>query len=200
MQNDAVVFGTLDGQVSMLERAQGDEIWKRDLQAPVTSSLAFLGDELVVGTRGSVLAGLHPATGATKWRLGFWGSWVESTPVTCGDGLACVGSSDLRRVLCFDPRDGRIVWRTDVFGWSWGRPLVHGDTIYVATGGVSPYDIRHVASLTALERKTGKIRWRSPVPRPPRSLHWGYASGAALDGDTLVIGGLDGTLQGLPGS
>ncbi len=196
IQGDLVALGTLDGWVMALDRASGNERWRRDVKGAVTSGLAFIGDRLVIGTRGSLLAALDPATGETRWKQSFWGSWVESTAVAGDDGLAYVGSSDLRRVTAFDPVDGRIAWRTDVFGWSWGAPLLTPRSVIVATSGVSPYEIRHVAALAALDRRTGKLRWRWPVREPPGAMYWGFAAGAALDGDTLVVGGLDGTLYG----
>ncbi|MBK7972845.1 MAG: PQQ-binding-like beta-propeller repeat protein [Deltaproteobacteria bacterium] len=200
IQGDRVVLGTLDGWVIALARADGHELWRRDVKGAVTSDLVLLGDALIVGTRGSVLAALDPATGETRWKQSFWGSWVESTPTRPDGEIAYVGSSDLRRVIAFDPSDGRFAWRTDVFGWSWGAPVVTARSVYVATAGVEPYEIRHVASFTALDRATGKIRWRWPAPKPSGAMLWGFAAGAVLDGDTLVVGGLDGTLYAFPAS
>lgn len=194
---DHIVFGTLDGELACVERATGRDVWRKDAAGAVTSTPTLLGDRLVVGTRGSVLAGLDVATGEPRWRIGFWGSWVESSPVELGDGLAVVGSSDLRRVLAFDPRDGRAVWRADVFGWSWGRPVVREDVVIVATAGVAPYSIRHVAALTGLDRRTGKLLWRRPLARPEGAFCWGYAGGGVLAGDRFVVADLSGVLRAL---
>ena len=65
-----------------------------------------------------------------------------------------IGASDLRRVSAIDIRDGNVLWRTDVFGWTWGTPLVTADRIYVGAAGGKPYFIDHVASFTVLDRKT----------------------------------------------
>ncbi len=118
-----VVFGTWGGELRMVERASGREVWVKDLKAPVTSAPAMIGERLVVGTRGSALIALNPQTGERLWATSFWGSWVESTAVSGDDGLGYIGSSDLRRVTSFDPRDGRILWRTDVYGAPWGKPF-----------------------------------------------------------------------------
>lgn len=201
LDGERVVLGTMDegggGRVRALDRASGSEVWSRDVKGAVTSAPALLGDAIVIGTRGSLLAAVERATGATRWRQGWWGSWVESTPVAAGE-LAIVGSSDARRVTCFDPKNGDVAWRADVFGWSWGSPVVTKDAVYVATGAVAPYLIRHAAALVALERASGKLRWYRPVARPEGRYHWGYAAGFALDGETLVIGGLDGMLRAFP--
>jgi hypothetical protein len=88
-----------------------------------------------------------------------------------------------------------MVWRTDVYGWNWGPPTVTDTMIYVGVAGGSPYFIRHVPSLTALDRATGKIVWRWIPPASP-AFQSGFPAGPAIDGNTLVIGALDGTLYG----
>ncbi len=57
---------------------------------------------------------------------------------------------------------------------------------------------RRGAAFAALDRANGKIRWRWPITQPPGALHWGFAAGAVLDGDVLVVGGLDGTVYAFP--
>jgi outer membrane protein assembly factor BamB len=52
--------------------------------------------------------------------------------------------------------------------------------------------------MTALDRKTGKIVWRWPMPKLPGVLTYGFAAPVVLGGNTLVIGGMDGTLYGFP--
>jgi outer membrane protein assembly factor BamB len=188
-----VVFGTLDGLLYAVDRATGKEAWKQDLKGDVTSSPVLAGGKLIVGTRGSTLYALRPETGETLWKQSFWGSWVESTAVPHGD-LFYIGSSDLRRAAAYDPKDGRVVWRTDVYGSAWGRPLVTDTTVFVGAEGTSPYTIRHLGSLCALDRRSGRIVWRWPVPALPGVVQTGFAAGPALDGGTLVIGGLDGSL------
>jgi outer membrane protein assembly factor BamB len=144
-----------------------------------------------------VLYGLDPANGDILWRGLFWGSWVESTPVPWRDKVY-IGSSDERAVSCYDPKDGRLVWRTDVFGWSWGRPVVTEKHVYAAVGAVAPYPIRHVGGLCMLDRETGKMLWRRPVDPPAGRFTNGFAAGPALAKDTLVVGDLDGTLFAFP--
>ena len=152
----------------------------------------------MVGTRGSSLLGLDPKTGEQVWATPFWGSWVESTAVAGDDGLGYVGSSDLRRVTSFDPKDGRIVWRTDVYGSPWGRPLVTDSFVYDGASAIVPYMMRHVGGVVALDRRTGKLAWRFPLPNPPGTLHYGFAGSPARAGDTFVIGGMDGVLYAFP--
>jgi outer membrane protein assembly factor BamB len=193
-----VLVGDLGGELRKLDRASGREVWVKDLKGALTSAPALVGGRLVVGTRGSALIALDPETGERAWASAFWGSWVESTAVQAEDGRGYVGSSDLRRITSFDPKDGRILWRTDVYGAPWGRPLVTENFVYDGASAIVPYMTRHAGGLVALDRKTGKLAWRFPLENPPGTLHFGFASSPARGGDTLVIGGMDGVLYAFP--
>jgi outer membrane protein assembly factor BamB len=57
---------------------------------------------------------------------------------------------------------------------------------------------RHEGGLVALDRKTGKLAWRFPLPNPTGTLHYGFAGSPARAGDALVIGGMDGALYAFP--
>ena len=203
IRTDAFVSGptvyatSLDHSVYAVDRATGKEEWHKDLRSEITSSPVVVEDKLLVGTRWSVLYGLGLEKGDIVWRGLFWGSWVESTPVPWKD-LVYIGSSDERSVSCYDPKDGRLVWRTDVFGWAWGRPVVTEKFVYETAGAVAPYPIRHVGGLCKLDRESGKILWRRPVDPPSGRYSNGFAAGPALAKDTLVVGDLDGMLFAFP--
>lgn len=206
IRTDAVVRGphvfysTIGGLIVAAERATGKSVWENKSTAPVTSSPAFVGDTLIIGGRDSVLQALDPATGTQLWKLGFWGSWVESTAVPAPEqnGVAYIGSSDLRRVTCFDAKSGRILWRTDVYGSSWGRPLVTEKCVYAALCAEEPYPIRHQGGLAALDRATGKLLWRFAMPNPAGTYSGGFTGSPARAGQRLLIGGLNGTLYAFP--
>jgi outer membrane protein assembly factor BamB len=186
-----VIFGSFDGSAYAVDRGTGEMVWKKETHARVDSSPVIAGDKVLVGTFGGILAALDAKTGTVAWTRVWWGSAVISTPVPFGV-LAYIGASDLRRVTCFDPKDGRVLWRTDVYGWAWDRPLVTENLIYIGVAGGSPYDMRHVPSMTVLRRDTGRIAWRYPVPES--GFVYGFAASPAIEGNTVVIGALDGTL------
>ena len=192
-----VVFGSFDHFVYAVDRKTGQQVWKTNTYAEIDGSPALIDGKIVVRNHGSIVQALDPATGKLVWRRIWWGSAVESTPVEFG-GRIYIGASDLRRVTCMEPKDGRVVWRTDVYGWAWARPLVTEKIVYIGAGGSEPYQMRHLPSLTALDRRSGKIVWRWPMPVLPGVLTYGFAAPPALAGNTVVIGGMDGTLYAFP--
>jgi outer membrane protein assembly factor BamB len=195
---DHIVFANFNGSIFALDRTSGVVVWERKTPAPFTSSPALIAGKIVIGSRGGVLLAINPENGQTIWRLGFWGSSIESVPVLDNGSRFFIGSSDMRKVSLIDSGDGSVVWRTDVYGWAWARPAVAGTRLFASAVGASPIPIRQLGSLSALDRKTGKILWRWPMPEWPGSLLNGFASSPAVEGDSLVVGGLDGALYRFP--
>jgi outer membrane protein assembly factor BamB len=193
-----IIFANLDRAVYAVDRETGRQVWSRTTGAPFTSSPAMIGGKIIIGNRGGALFALDPATGQPSWRILFWGSSVESTAVAGDAGLFYIGSSDMRRISLIDSADGRVVWRTDIFGWAWPRPAVTAAKIYAAAVGSSPYNIRVLGSISAFDRKSGKMLWRWAMPEWPGSLRNGFVSAPAVEGTTLIAGGLDGTLYNFP--
>lgn len=193
-----VYLGSLDRFVYALDRATGALAWKFDTGSAVTTPPVLAGGKLVIGTRDqALLFALDAATGQKLWADYYWMSWVESSPVLV-DGRLYIGSSDSQRVRVIDPADGRVVWAAPVFGWAWGTPLVVGDTIYYATAGTPKYFNETHPSLGALDRATGALKWRKPLPY----LDGGYVSGIpgslVLAGGKILAANTDGTLTAYP--
>lgn len=193
-----VIFGSLEGTVYAVDRQTGREVWKKNTRGPVTSSPIIVDGKLIVGNRNGLLAALNPATGEVVWRMLFWGSSVESDAVPGDGSLFYIGSSDLRRVSLIDAKDGRVLWRTDIFGWAWPRPALSDKLVFASAIGGNPYQMRHLGSLTAMDRTTGKVVWRWPMPETPGSWTNGFAASPVIGDHTLVVGGLDGTLYAFP--
>jgi outer membrane protein assembly factor BamB len=198
VDGDRVIFGALDGLVTALDRRTGAKVWEWDRGGPIVGSVELIGDRIVVGSRYGVLAALDAATGALTWAMQLWGSSAESEATPAGGSLFYFGSSDLRRVSLMDARDGRVLWRTDVFGWAWPRPVVHDDILFVSTVGAHPYQIRQLGALTAIDRSSGTILWRWAMPEAPGAWGYGFYAPPAVDDAHVVVGGLDGTLYGFP--
>ena len=103
-------------------------------------------------------------------------------------------------VSCYDPRYGRgRVAHGNVFGRSWGRPVVTENHVYAAVGGVAPYPIRHVGGLCKIERESGRMLLAATCgPACGTVRETGFAAGPALLKDVLVVGDLDGNLLAFP--
>lgn len=193
---DALRFGTMKGDVLTVDRCTGRELARAHVPGAVVTTPLTVGDVTVVGSRDYQLYGLA-RDGRLAWQHSYWFSWVESSP-QLAEGVAYVGSSDYRRVTAFDPRTGRALWATDVLGMAWGNPLIVGETLYIGTAAQAGTIIHHAGGLVALDRRTGKIKWRRAVPPPPGAAIWGYA-GSLITGDhKLIAAGLDGRLIALP--
>jgi outer membrane protein assembly factor BamB len=194
---DRVLFGTFDGSLFALRKRDGGILWHLELPAAIVSAPVAYGNLAIVGGRDFLLHAYALADGREVWRQHFWVSWIESTPRVV-DGVLYIGSSDLRAVRALDPRNGAVLWSTDVYGAAWGSPLVTRDTIYMGTAGVKDYVIDHRAAIVALDRGSGRIRWRRSEPQTPDSPVWGHPGSLALAGETILATGLDGTLLALP--
>ena len=192
-----VVVGSADKVVYALDRASGVVVWKHETEAEIDTAPTPFDGRILIGNRGGGLYALNAATGERLWRLSFWGSWIESTPVVV-DGTIYIGSSDLGRVSAIAPTDGKVLWRTDVYGWAFGTPVVTADRIYAGAAGGTPYFMPHVASLVALDRPSGTVVWRWPIPESPDSHQWGIVGSPVLAGDTLLVTTVGGSLYGFP--
>ncbi|HEV3087391.1 MAG TPA: PQQ-binding-like beta-propeller repeat protein [Candidatus Elarobacter sp.] len=189
-------FGDRSGAVTALHRSNGKELWRRQTGGPIVMAPVPFEDTILIGSRGSELMALSKASGAVRWRRFYWASWIESAPALAG-GTAYVGSSDLRTVRAFDPATGRTLWETDVYGMSWGTPLIDGGSVYAGTAGLvggSPQ--HHEPGLVALNARDGAMRWRTPgAARGPYVC--GYSCGPVLgEAGTVLFASVDGTLSG----
>jgi len=196
LDGDRVVIGSDDHFIYALDRASGREIWRFDSGAAIDATPVVHDGRVLVGNRGYGLHALAADTGELQWKQFWWGSWVESTPVVV-DGVIYIGASDLRRVSATDPATGRVLWRSDVYGWNWGTPLVIGDRIIVGAAGGAPYFIRHVASLSTLDRATGRLLTRRPLA-DSGGHQWGIAGSPVRAGESFVVATIDGGLLGFP--
>jgi outer membrane protein assembly factor BamB len=117
-----------------------------------------------------VVFALDRRTGKERWRAEWKGattvpffaaangSWIRATPAYDGESLYVAGIRDV--LVCLDAKSGKERWRVDfvndfktelpAFGCVCS-PLVDGDFVYIQAG----------ASVAKLDKKTGKVLWRS---------------------------------------
>jgi outer membrane protein assembly factor BamB len=193
-----VYVGSFDRHVYALGESDGGLAWKYDTGDAVTSDVAVLGDDVIVGSRSYDLERLDAKTGTPRWKKYFWFSWVESSPVVF-DGAIYVGSSDGAKVLAIEPGSGRSLWEADALGSAWSRPAVTRTRVYEAVAGVVPYSAPHRGALLAFDRHTGGLAWWFPVPRPdpaPKErTAYGFPGSVALGAGMVFAGELSGKLH-----
>jgi outer membrane protein assembly factor BamB len=73
--------------------------------------------------------------------------------------------------------------------------LVVGDTVYYGTAGAPQYFISQKASLGALDRQTGALKWRKPIPLLEKGYVSGIAGSLAYADGKILVANLDGTLS-----
>jgi len=195
---DRVYVGSRDHFVYALDRHTGALAWRFDTGSPVTSVPVLAAGNMVIGTRDkALLFALDAVTGREVWSLYYWTSWVESAPVLV-DGVLYAGSSDSGRVRAIDPVTGRVRWVAKVWGWTWGTPLVAGDTVFYATAGTPKYFVSQHPSIGALDRRTGALKWRRSLPYQDGEYVSGIPGSLALADGRILAAARDGTLTAYP--
>ncbi len=120
---------------------------------------------------------LDLATGKTHWKSGIPGSpdrtEASSTPIVQGGRLyACCS----RQAVCLDVTSGKAIWSVDLpNGGTASSPLLLADRIIFLAG-----------TLTALDKRSGRITWTNPDVRGKRAspAHWRQG-----DRDYLIVHG-----------
>jgi outer membrane protein assembly factor BamB len=197
LDGQRLIAGCYDGSVLVLDMGTREEIARVQLSGPVVSTPVVAGGTVVLGCRDYMLYGLRLRDLSVSWRDAYWFSWVESTPRLV-DGTIYIGASDYRRVSALDPASGKRLWAADVRGLTWGTPAVTADTVFAGASSQSTAVIAHEGGLTALDRKTGAVRWRAAVPSSKDVDRAGYIGSPALAGNLVIAAGVDGTLVAYP--
>jgi outer membrane protein assembly factor BamB len=147
--------------------------WRISLSPSYSGPLVTTDRIFVTETRGErdeAVKAIDRRTGkeiwSTKWQgaitvpffAGANGSWIRSTPTLDGNDLFVAGIRDV--LVCLDAKSGKTNWRVDFADKlksslpSFGcvcSPLVDEDYVYIQAGG----------GFVKLDRKTGKILWRT---------------------------------------
>ncbi|MFQ3592510.1 MAG: PQQ-binding-like beta-propeller repeat protein [Gemmataceae bacterium] len=151
-------------------------VWKIDTLGRGYSAPAVVGDTIyILGSddQSEYLLALDAATGKKRFEtlLGElytnpWGGGPRGTPTVDGERVYALGAKG--GLVCADAKTGKTLWRVDLVADlggvlktyaypNWGfveSPLVDEKHVYVTPGGPK-------GTLAALDKKTGKVVWRS---------------------------------------
>ena len=124
---------------------------------------------------------------------------AATSSVKCSGGGTVTAWTGTQTGTCVaGTTDGKVIWRTDVFGWAWPRPAFNASKVFVSAVGVSPYEFRQLGSFSALDRSTGRILWRWPMPEWQGSHLNGFIASPLVAGRFVVVGGVDGSMYAFP--
>jgi outer membrane protein assembly factor BamB len=182
-----VFSGGLNGLVQAADAESGQPIWKRELGARVSTSLAVVDDALYLGVSDGRMLRLDLGTGATLAQLAF-GGVPNRMPARVGGllfSLVWMGEQDVR-LRAADLRLAGLEWTRGAGGgdyWSSARPhLLRGRIVLGSDNG----------QLVALRPEDGSLDWA-------RSLR-GSIAGIGSDETTLYVGTVKGTVYALRSS
>lgn len=170
-----VTFATDAGDAVALAAGDGREIWRRPLGA-TASSLAARLDRVYAGLEDGRVVALDAATGAVAWTRRLPSAALAITPL---DDRVFVGAGD-RFLYSLKTKKGGVAWR-----WRTGGTV----TAVVAAGPKRIYFVSRDATLRALDRRHGDLRWQRP-------LHARAVGGPLLAGETVVTAGVSPELRG----
>lgn len=149
-------------------------IWRVDNLGPSYSGPVVSADRVftteTVNKETEVVTAFDRKTGKelwkTKWagamKVPFFadknGSWIRSTPALDGDTLYVAGIRDV--LVALDAASGKERWRVD-FAKEFGTPLPDFGMVCSPLAGPDGVYVQAGGGLAKLDKKTGKVLWRS---------------------------------------
>jgi outer membrane protein assembly factor BamB len=157
LDGERVYAATQEGTLYCLNLKGAERIaWSFRAEAPLNGTPASANGRVYIGANDGMFYALDAVTGKIDWS---YRAGVEDRALTLfstahiANGRVYVGSAD-RHLYCFDETSGRLLWKRNAGDWVRSRPLVIGQTVFVAAlNGV----------VIALREGDGKILWREPA-------------------------------------
>ena len=131
---------------SATPKLDAPEVWRRTLDARITTQ-PVVGDTLVyVGVASAGLVALSRDDGREVWRVPVPGQ-LDAAPTLVGDRLYAVLRDGT--IAAFDPQTGKTIWRSGDGPTFFASPLVSEGVVYAISLG----------RITALDAENGKTLW-----------------------------------------
>lgn len=194
IENDRIYAADVTGVVMALDRMNGDVIWKKDLDLPVSGAVGVGYGLVMLGTlKGEVIA-MDASTGEEKWRARVT-SEVLAPPATNGDVVVVQTQDD--RVIALDASTGDRRWIYEstpavLTLRGTGAPIV---TNRLAVAGLS------TGKVVALDTQNGVPVWEQRVAVPQGRSELDRVvdidGGLLLSGGVLYVASYQGRVAGL---
>lgn len=172
-----VAVGTADRNVALVDRANGDVLWRSRVDGTIRAGPLLDGDRLYIGSEGELdgrVYALRLRDGKILWRART-GSIVAPLAF---DGEAVFAATEGGVVLRIEPERGHIQWRAQLEGAVRAAPVVTPQGLVVATTSDMLY---------LIDRGTGTVRDHLELP--------GTVVGTpATDGERLYLATMNGLI------
>jgi|GEM_PF-6278513 len=146
--DQGVIIGDMNGKVWCLEPQTGKVLWQRTLAREVASSVSFVGDHVLVPTRGKVMVELNRTTGEVVREMAL--PYATASTPALGMGYLYI--------MCGSDQGLAIDLLTGAKAWSHDNPLDDQSCCAFADGMVYMPMGKH---LKALNGRTGEHLWTS---------------------------------------
>jgi len=169
-------------QIFALDAKDGSTVWRKTLSARPNTSLAVIGDSVVVGTEDRYLHWIAIDSGDSRQRVQLPGI-PHGTPILAARLLFVLTTAGTGNLLALDAQSGEIRWKQETpEEWTTYRPLVTPTAVIVGN---------QEKNLCSFDRASGVLRWCRPAGQIPRGL------GISPDG-RLYVGSRSGIVQAFP--
>lgn len=194
IENDRIYAADVTGVVMALDRMNGDVIWKKDLDLPVSGAVGVGYGLVMLGTLKGELIAMDASTGEEKWRARVT-SEVLAPPATNGDVVVVQTQDD--RVIGLDASTGDRRWIYEstpavLTLRGTGAPIV---TNRLAVAGLS------TGKVVALDTQNGVPVWEQRVAVPQGRSELDRVvdidGGLLLSGGVLYVASYQGRVAGL---
>lgn len=185
---DAVYFGSGDGNIYALDAKSGVEKWRFHTGDVVHASPAVADGRLYVGSWDSYFYALDAASGKELWRFktgedaDIHNQVGIQSSATVADGVVYFGCRD-SKFYALDAATGKQRWSFPNHGsWVITSPVVQDGKVYMATSDTALFHV--------LDAQTG-------APIYSLKFHWVIFGSPAIAGTTLYLAAQDGKLSAI---
>ena len=134
LSNGRIFFGSGDGRIYALDAGTGGQYWHFSTPDAVYARPLILGDQVIVGSSGQVLASIGYSDGNPSWSLAFEHPITEA-PVLFKDRLYLVTRGD-PHLFAVETQTGKLAGELNTGDWIGQGPLEAGnDLILVGKDG-----------------------------------------------------------------